>query len=119
MRVKVWVDANIVMYVLLSSTLIITGRVTKRRRCKLLGLASEDEMSERAGIEVELLRNTLRGHGIHPRCMVDGRLLYDPADLGDAAILLRPAHNADLLRPAAGAASEPDTLLRSSQGQEE
>lgn len=78
-------------------------------------LVSIDEAAERLGIQELSLLLDRRRCGIEPECIINGKEYYRLADLGDAAILLRPASPTEetLLRPAGSADSAHESLLRS------
>lgn len=109
----------VVALLLMSCALLLGfGVWAFRLRRKLMHLAGEDQLAERFGCDSERLRSVAEQQGILPRYNVNGRDYYEPADFGDAATLLRPAHNADLLRPAAAGESKAENLLRASHGRE-
>jgi hypothetical protein len=86
-------------------------------RRMMLRLASMDQLCALLHADKEILAHSARERAILPRVISNGNPYYDPADFGDAALLLRPASPPDnpqdmLLRPASGAETPSDRLLR-------
>ncbi len=66
------------------------------------------ELAEAAGLDEAAVTQELAGRGVLPRYVNSGVRYYDRADVGDAAILLRPAEDTAaevLLRPAEDSAN--------------
>jgi hypothetical protein len=85
-------------------------------RRRLLRLAPLTDVAEKLGVGEEALSHYATDRDITPRFRVNGRLLYDPADFGSAATLLRPAQtpaeHATLLKPVGQTVSSTEGLLR-------
>ncbi len=69
----------------------------------LLRSVSLDDLAEQEHVDSALLRRALAQQGVEPAIVSNGHAYYDPAEIGDIALLLRPAgppDEATLLRPA-------------------
>jgi hypothetical protein len=90
-----------------------------RRHFHWLGdLTTVDQVAADTGVEPENLDQLAKGRAIKPRVILNGVPVYNPADLGDVALLLRAAEPpADdlLLRPAQSARTDSSTLLHPSR----
>lgn len=72
-------------------------------RREMLAAVRLDELAGAHGVSVADLERALQDRGIAPRFISNGRPYYDPADIGDGALLVRPAELPDaavLVRPA-------------------
>jgi hypothetical protein len=94
-------------------------------RRELLASVRLEELAARAGRDRAELEAALEMRGVAPRFVSNGHAYYDPAEVGDAALLLRPASapdDASLLRPAAigerlvRPAAEPTSRRRPASG---
>lgn len=86
-----------------------------RLRSVLSGLSTLEGIARRIGLDERRLRHMAEEDAICPQCIVNGSALYNPADFGDAATLLRPSAapaEKTLLRPAMGEDVSEDKLLR-------
>ncbi|HXG23742.1 MAG TPA: hypothetical protein VNJ09_04235 [Chthonomonadales bacterium] len=86
-----------------------------RLRNVLSGLSTFEEMAKLLSVDERRLRRMMEEDDICPQCIVNGNALYNPADFGDAATLLRPSAapaETILLRPAMGEDVSADKLLR-------
>jgi hypothetical protein len=85
-------------------------------RWHILRLVPLAHVAEQLGVDEDALSDYAAGSGIGPRFRVNGRPLYDPADFGGAATLLRPARNPaehpTLLQPVGQTITSDDKLLR-------
>lgn len=81
----------------------------KTQRCWSLNQAAQSTGMDRADLE-----RIVAGRSIKPEFVVDGTPVYQPAQLTEAAILLRPvgASADNLLRAAIGQGAAPDILVR-------
>ena len=86
------------------------------RQLKRIGeLATLEQASEDFGFEPARINEAIESKGTKPRMIINGEPLFDPADLDEAATLLRAAPappDEELLRPAAGAPTDSAVLLQ-------
>jgi hypothetical protein len=87
----------------------------KRHYEWLKRLATVEQVAAHVGVDREHLDRLAGGRAIKPRVIMDGTPYYDPADLGEVAVLLRASEAPPddlLLRPAPSARTEDSLLLQ-------
>ena len=93
-----------------------------RQRKRIGELASADQVSGDMGIDRERVEKLIEQHGIRPRMIINGEAFFDPADLGEAATLLRSAPEPapeSLLRAAESTQGDSGTLLQPAESEGE
>jgi hypothetical protein len=90
------------------------ARWMKALHARLTGLLSIEEVAATTNVDNDALARWAAGQNLKPRAMINGEYLYDPADFGEAATLLRSADAPaaeTLLRTSESAATDNETLL--------
>lgn len=106
----------------IGAVLLGLGWWMKQLYVRFSDLATVEEVAERLGVDADELDDLAAGKEMRPRAVVNGKAVYDPADLGDVALLLRvasPPPDATLLRPAGSARTDHETLLHLADGLED
>jgi hypothetical protein len=86
-----------------------------QQRKRIGELATADQVSREMGVAREEVEQAVMQQGIRPRMIINGEAFFDPADLGEAATLLRAAPEPareSLLRAAALTPEDTQTLLQ-------
>ncbi len=92
------------------------GYMLRRQHLGIEALATVEQASKDLQLGPEQIEEVISEQAIKPRVIINGQAYFDPADLGEAATLLRaapPPPDEELLRAAYAGPTDSDTLLQS------